>query len=48
MGEVPEHCLSLTWKNGDCEAHLEADLVSLAFTVRHCDADGVESLLSYH
>ena len=48
VGDVPEHCLSLTWKNGDCEAHLEADLVSLAFTVRHCDADGVESLLSYH
>lgn len=48
VGGGPEHCLSLTWRNGDCEAQLEADLATLAFTVRHRDEDGVESLLSYH
>ncbi len=48
VGDVPENCLSLTWKNEGCEAQLEADLASLAFTVRHRDEAGIESVLSYH
>jgi sucrose phosphorylase len=48
VGDVPENCLSLTWKNEGCEAQLEADLASLAFTVRYRDDEGIESVLSYH
>ncbi len=47
IGEVPGNCLSLTWKNGGCETQLEADLATLAFTVRHRDDKGEESALSY-
>ncbi len=48
VGTAPEHELLLTWSDGDCEARLEADLKSLAFTVHHRDSDGTESVLSYH
>ena len=47
VGEGAEHCLLLTWRNEGSEAQLEADLASLAFTVRWRNADGVESVLSY-
>ena len=47
VGEGAEHCLLLTWRNEGSHAQLEADLASLAFTVRWRNADGVESVLSY-
>ena len=47
VGEGAEHCLLLTWRHEGSEAQLEADLASLAFTVRWRNADGVESVLSY-
>ena len=45
--ETQQHCLQLTWRNGNSSAVLTADLQSLCFDVTHVDETGKETVLSY-
>lgn len=45
--EAEQHCLQLTWRNGDSSAALKADLRSFCFDVIHSNETGSETILSY-
>ncbi|MGD8358931.1 MAG: hypothetical protein PVG42_12840 [Lysobacterales bacterium] len=47
LEDTPEHELRMTWRNGEAEAALAANLRDSGFTITHRPAGGEASVLSY-